>query len=462
MHHATAAQAADAPTLNLKRTVPWIVYIIFFGVLNETMFNVSTPSIAAQFQLQPSGVSWIITSFIIFFGIGSVIYGKLSDLYSLKKLITIGIIIYTIGSVLGFALQSSYLFVILARALQGAGASAIPALIMVVVARYFSPSDRGKVFGMLTSTVSFSVGVGPVIGGFISGHYHWSFLFIVPVFTLISLPFFRSVLPDEEPRPGRVDVPGAFMLGFGLASLVLFLTYPEWYYLTASAVLLIAFVFHIRRTPEPFIEPKLLRNRLFRVGLIVGFIVFCIVMGIMFVLPLLLSKIYGLDTTAIGWIMFPGAISAVVFGTVGGNLADKKGSSFVVYLGAGLLIASLLLISCFVGMSAWLISGSLLLTYIGFSFIQTALSNSVSLTLKMEETGVGMGLFNLIGFISGAVGTAVVGKILDSELFDFRFHPLVGDPASQMYANLLLLFAVVVAIGISLYYRAYGKKSQTL
>lgn len=151
MHQATAAQAAEASALDLKKTVPWIIYVIFFGVLNETVFNVSTPSIAAQFHLQPSGVSWVVTSFNIFFGIGAVIYGRLSDLYSLKKLIVIGMLIYNAGSVIGFIFQSSYAVVIVARIIQGAGASAIPALVMVIVARYFSPSDRGKVFGILTS-----------------------------------------------------------------------------------------------------------------------------------------------------------------------------------------------------------------------------------------------------------------------------------------------------------------------
>ena len=80
--------------MNPKKLIPWIVYLIFFAVLNETVFNVSTPKLAEQFALSPSGVSWMMTIFLVFFGIGSVIYGKLSDIYSLRKLIVIGIVIY--------------------------------------------------------------------------------------------------------------------------------------------------------------------------------------------------------------------------------------------------------------------------------------------------------------------------------------------------------------------------------
>jgi DHA2 family metal-tetracycline-proton antiporter-like MFS transporter len=450
-----SSQSAGAK-LDLRKTAPWIIFIIFFAVLNETVFNVSTPSIAAQYHLTPSGVSWVLTTFIIFFGIGSVVYGKLSDIYSLKKLIVIGIVIYNVGSILGILCQEWYPVVIAARAIQGAGASAIPALIMVVVAKYFSPDDRGKVFGILNSTVAFAVGIGPVIGGFVSAKLHWSFLFLIPLITLISIPFFRKVLPDEEVRSGKVDIPGAFLIGLSIASLVLFLTDSVWYFLVIGAALMIWFIIHIRKVEQPFIEPSLLSNRLFRSGLIVGFIIFCTVMGIMFVMPLMLSGLMGMSTSMIGWVLFPGAISAVVFGPIGGSMADKRGNNFVITLGIVLLAASLLLISSFVGLNVWLVSAAMVLTYIGFSFIQTALASSVSLTLGMHQTGVGMGLFNLVGFISGAVGTAVVGRVLDKKLLDFPVNPFVKESKAYLYSNLLLVFVIVIMIGAVVFFRSYG------
>ena len=186
--------------MNRKKLIPWINYLIFFTVVNETVFNVSTPKISEQFVLTPSGVSWMMTIFMVFFGIGSLIYGKLSDLYSPKGLIIIGVVIYNVGSILGFVMRFSYPWVILSRAIQGIGASAIPALVFVVIARYFEASERGKVFGTITSTVSFGIGVGPVVGGFVSGSLHWAYLFLIPLFTLISIPFFNRELPQEPRR----------------------------------------------------------------------------------------------------------------------------------------------------------------------------------------------------------------------------------------------------------------------
>jgi DHA2 family metal-tetracycline-proton antiporter-like MFS transporter len=292
-----AAQTQPA-ALDVKKTAPWILFVIFFGVLNETVFNVSTPKIAEQYALQSSGVSWVMTGFIIAFGIGSVIYGKLSDMISLKKLIVIGLLIYNGASLLGLSLQASYPAVIAARALQGAGAAAIPALIMVIIARYFKPEDRGKVFGMLNSTAAFSVGVGPVIGGFVSSRLHWSLLFLLPLFTLVAIPFFRRTLPDEAPSPGKVDIPGATLLALGLGLLILYLTDNRWYYFAVSLALLAWFTLHIRRAEQPFIEPSLFAKRKFILGVLAGFIVFCTVMGIMFVMPLMLNGVHGLSTGA--------------------------------------------------------------------------------------------------------------------------------------------------------------------
>jgi DHA2 family metal-tetracycline-proton antiporter-like MFS transporter len=172
-----------------------MVYVVFFGVLNETVFNVSTPKIAEQFQLLPSEVSWVLTTFIIAFGLGQIVFGKLADIYDLRRLIAIGIVMYASASFIGFLFQAFYPLVIFGRAVQGAGASALPALTMVIVARYFTQEQRGKLFGLFTSTASFAVGVGPVVGGFVSAYLHWSFLFLIPLFTLASLPMFMNIFP---------------------------------------------------------------------------------------------------------------------------------------------------------------------------------------------------------------------------------------------------------------------------
>jgi MFS family permease len=315
--------------LDLKKFVPWIVFVIFFAVLNETVFNVSTPKIAAQYDLSPTGVSWVLTVFIITFGIGSVVYGKLADIFSVRKLIGIGIGIYCLGSIIGFALQHWYAAVIVGRAIQGAGASAIPALVMVVVARYFTQADRSKLFGIL------------------------------------------------------------------------------------------------------------------------------------FVLPLLLNHVHELNTDRIGLLLFPGAFSAVIFGTIAGRMTAKRGSHYVVYIGIVLVTAALLSISVLTDNWVWLMGIALIPMYIGFSFVQTALAESITQVVPQKQIGVGMGFYGLVAFIAGAVGTASVARLLDQTWLDSAWVPFISNSEAQSYSNLIFAFTMIIAISGLVYLFSLGRPSRT-
>ncbi len=435
-------------SLDVKKTLPWILFLIFFAVLNETVFNVSIPAIALQYGLTPTGVSWMMTTFIVFFGVGSVIFGRLSDLFSLKKLIVAGILIYAAGSLLGFLVQSNYLLVIGARALQGVGGSAIPALVMVIVARYFAPEVRGRLFGSIGSIIAVALGIGPVLGGFVAASLHWSTLFLIPLIILVAIPFLSKVLPEEETRSGRVDLIGATLMTLGIGSMIIYLTYPDWPWLVSGIVLLTGFVFRIFLAKEPFFDPKLFANRPFSAGVVTSLFLFGVVIGIFFIFPLLLNKLQHLDTNGIGLILFPGAISGVFFGPIGGRLADSKGNRFVLSIGLILIVGSLSAAAFLLTLSPWYLSGVLLFTYVGFSFLQTGLINSVSMTLREEETGVGMGLFNLVGILAGAIGTALVAKILETQMLDFR--------------GILLVFAVAAGLAGGWYALTLKKSRSTV
>jgi MFS transporter, DHA2 family, metal-tetracycline-proton antiporter len=450
---AVRARVAGDP----RKLVPWIAYLIFFAVLNETVFNVSTPRIASQFSLTPSGVSWMMTVFMVFFGVGSVIFGKLSDIYSLRGLIRAGVATYVGASLLGFALQSSYIAVIAARALQGIGGSAIPALVFVVIARHFEVADRGRIFGLITSIVSLAIGFGPVIGGFVSSALHWSYLFLIPILILISLPFIDRALPPEPRRKGSVDILGAVLAALDVAALVAYLNFNRLGYLAAFLLLSLLFVARVLTARDPFIKPSLFANAGFRRGLLVAFCLFAIVIGVVFLIPLMLSRVHGLSTGQIGLVLFPGAISSVLFGPIGGRLADRRGSGFVIAAGLALLAAGMVTMSLLLGLSPLVVAFSMLLVYVGFALFQTAMVNAISQTLPPEEMGVGMGLFNLVGILSGAIGTALVAKVLDGGWLDLAFLPRfsagAGVRPDYSYGNLLLAFTLITLLGAALYFR---------
>lgn len=406
-------------SLDVKKTLPWILFLIFFAVLNETVFNISIPVIQKDFSLSPTGVSWMMTSFIVFFGVGSVVFGRLSDLFSLKRLIMMGVVIYNIGSLVGFIGQTSYAAVLVGRSLQGIGCSAIPALVMVIVARYFAPEVRGQLFGSIGSIIAVALGVGPVFGGFVTQYLHWTWLFLVPLATLVALPALNKILPSEERKPGGIDFLGAALIIVGLGSLIVFLTYPEWPWLVGGLALLALFIVRILTTKEPFVDPKLFTRGPYLAGVLTALGLWAILIGFFFVMPILFKNLKSLDSQSISLLLFPGAISGVFFGPISGRVADKKGNRFALILGTVLTVVGLFTAALLLAFNEWFVSAALLLVYIGFSFLQTGLINAVSQTLPEHETGVGMGVFNLIGILAGAVGTALVARAIEVKLLDY-------------------------------------------
>lgn len=414
--------------------------ILPFSVMNVLMFNVALPDIASTFALNPSAASWVVTVFSIIYALGSLIYAKLADLYALKSLVTFGILSFAFGSILGFA-APEFGGLLAGRIVQAVGASSLPALAMLIPARYVAAERRGRALGIVVATLALSAGVAPIVGGLISGTFHWRYLFLMPLGTLLAIPLFWKWLPTEERGKGEsVDLWGAGMLGGAVTCLMLAITEFHAWLLLASLSLLVIFVVRQKRAESPFIPLALFRNDRYRPGLLIGSLSSSTNVGVTLITPLLLNQAYGLNASWIGLIMFPGTMSAALLSRYGGQLADQNGNRFMMVRAVTLLAFGLFSLSTFAGHAVWAISISLIPVNVGASFMQATLANWVSMSLPRERTGVGMGVYNLTNFLSMAVSGALVTKALE---FAVPLHPLAlsGDAArySSIYLGLLLL-----------------------
>ena len=440
----------------LKNITFTLSFIIFFSVLNGITFQVAIPDISSEYHLLPSEVSWVMTGYILIFAVGSLIYGKLAGIYPVKNLITIGLILMNTGSLIGL-MVTQYPMLLFARIMQAAGGSAIPALAMIVVTRYIQSSQRGRVLGIFASTVVLAAALGPVLGGFISGTFHWRYLFLISMLTITAIPFLRKFLPDDESYDSGFDSKGAVLISGGIASLLVFVTMGGWWFLFSGVVMTMWFVFHIIKTGDPFVSPHLFLNRPFRNTVITTFLSIGTVFGMLFMVPIMFRELNGLDSSYIGLAMFPGALSAVFIGIPGGKLSDRRGSNFVVYLGSGLLIAGFLLLSIFAGLGTVIISITLIVCYSGFALLQSSLPHAVSIALPRDQTGIGMGIYNLFFFISGAFSTAVIGRLLDPGSAGFCINPLNTCTQGWIYSNIFFMLAMVVTAAALLFYFTFRR-----
>lgn len=411
------------------------------------VLNVSLPDIANDFNKLPASTNWVNTAFMITFSVGTAVYGKLSDQLGIKKLFLFGIIVNCFGSVIGFVGHSFFPILILARFIQGTGAAAFPALVMVTVARYIPKENRGKAFGLIGSIVAMGEGVGPAIGGMIAHYVHWSYLLLIPTVTIITVPFLIKLLKKEERIRNQFDIAGIILMSVGIVFFMLFTTSYRISFLTISFLSFLIFVNHIRKAPNPFVDPELGKNVSFVIGVLCGGIIFGAVAGFVSMVPYMMKDVHQLNTAAIGsGIIFPGTMSVIIFGYIGGLLVDRKGSLYVLNIGMAILSISFIIAAFFIEATPWLMTIILVFVFGGLSFTKTVISTIVSSSLKQKEVGAGMSLLNFSSFLLEGTGIAIVGGLLSVRLLDRRLLPIDVDQSTYLYSNILLLIVGIIVI----------------
>lgn len=417
-----------------------ICVALAFAVMNGTMFNIALPDVAETFSLSTTQVSWMVTSFTTVFALGTLIYGRLADIFPIRTLYTVGIALLSIGGLIGFS-AISYEMLIIGRIVQAMGAAAVPSLSFIIPARYF-PAQRGQVFGYLAATIAFSSGIGPIVGGVVGGLLSWQFIFLISVISVFAIPIFRRSLPQGHRRPGRIDYIGAFLVGLFVTSLLFALTKLTFMPLGVAGLILVLLVRRIRVVTDPFINPKILRNAFYSRILLISFFGTFIISGLLFTMPLLLRDIYQSTTMEIGFILFPGALVAGLLGrSIGKAITEKGGERFTLF-GLLLVTSGTLTLSYVIGSNVWMITVVLFIAYTGFPLIQSATADLISHSLDETESGTGLGLFNLSNFFAGAFSSAFLAKLIELD-YHFKLNALPFQQSYSMFNGLYLILGMV-------------------
>ncbi|MFC4620485.1 MFS transporter [Camelliibacillus cellulosilyticus] len=420
-----------------------ICYILLFATMNTTMMNVALPQIAKDFLLTPSEVSWVTAIFSLLFGIGSVTFGKLADMFPIRRLLMIGLMIFMIGSLIGF-FSTNYGWVVVARVIQGFGAGALPSLSLVAASRFYPAEHRGRALAMVFSIVALGAALGPILGGFLTGWFGWKMLFLISLLSLLGLPHFLKYVPKETTAAGRFDMGGAILFMLAVTSILMGINVSAWLFLIA-VVFFILFFMQNRRAKDPFIEINILKNRPFTLVLLMSFLNTITYMGVLFIIPLLLAKVNSLSSDWIGLVLFPGALLTAILGPQVGKLIDIRGSRFINKWCFVVMACACLALSTIVGSSPVWISVLLVLVFLGFTSNQTAFSNYISKIVPPKENGIGMGLFSLMTFLASAIGIALCSRFL--ELNSGHWN-LLNTSSFSAYSNALILTAIIILLAL--------------
>ncbi|MFM1652878.1 MFS transporter [Brevibacillus sp. B_LB10_24] len=430
-----------------------MMFTVMISSMNALMFNVVLPQISKEFQLTLAQASWLSSAYTLIYAFGTVTYGKLADRFQLKSLLTFGLTLFAAGSLVGL-LSHTFAFALLGRCLQSAGAAAIPAIALIIPVRYFAPEQRGSAISMSAVGVALGSALAPVISAIVVSFANWRWLFLPSLLMLALLPLYRKYLEHElKGTPRTFDWLGGSLLAISVALLLFGVTDQTWWCLIAGLVVLLLFVVRIRTAKDPFIQPGLFQNKPYAITLTLAFLIAGIGVSLYFLTPILFAEVYHLDSNWIGFAMVPAAIASSILGRKGGKLADLKGNTYLLTVASGSILACFVLLSILTGVSPLWISLFLVFGNVGQSFLQIAMSNSVSRVLTKDQVGVGMGLFSMTSFIAQGVASGVYGLVVAHGLA-VNGDPLHADSAISLFSNIYLVLAAL-HIGILLFCRRH-------
>lgn len=334
----------------------WLIVATALGsgiaFLDGTVVNAALPAIGRSFSASLSGLQWVITVYLLAVGSLLVLGGSLGDRFGRRKMYLVGVVGFSIASLV-CGLAPSLGLLVAARLVQGvAGAALIPGSLALISAN-IHPDDRGAAIGRWTGVTGIASALGPFVGGWLIDSVSWRLVFLinVPLAIAAVLVTIRHVPETTGERQGRLDIGGAAALSTGLAGLVYALIEQPNHGWTAVVVLaavvgvlaLVSFVVIERRHPYPMVPLDVFRNRQFAGGNGVTFVVWGALGAVLFFLTLHLQQDLGYSALEAGASLIPITLMMLAFSSQAGALSTRIGPRLPMTVGPMVLAVAFLL-----------------------------------------------------------------------------------------------------------------------
>jgi EmrB/QacA subfamily drug resistance transporter len=445
------------------RRRPWALLAValatFMTYLDNNIVNVALPSIARDLHLQTSGLEWVVSGYILVFAGLLLAGGRLADAFGRKRLFLIGLGVFTAAS-LAAGLAGSLGMLVTARAVQGLGAALVtPTTLAIISAAYPDTRERNAAVGIWAGVGGLALAVGPLLGGVLSQHASWGWIFAinVPVGLATLALGLWAITESRESTRHRLDVPGLLTSAVALTALTAALIEGGPRGWTSPLVLAgfgvfaagsLAFLAVERRAVDPMVEMSLFRDRAFSGGVVAMMLWAFGLFGIYFFTSLYLQDVLGFSPTEAGLAFLPMALCMVAGAVLSERIARALGAARVVgvaMLLMGIGIGTVSLVGA--GASSWSLMPSFLVIGIGGG-MTTPLTATVIGALPGERAGIASGLFNASRELAGLLGITVIGAIVAA-----RQASAVAGGSAPLAAFLsgyrlgLLVSAALVAVG---------------
>ncbi|MFI7688272.1 MFS transporter [Nonomuraea sp. NPDC049655] len=419
------------------------------AVFGVTAAGVALPDVAAALGARPGAVVWVLTAHALALGIGTALFGRLSDAWGVRRTLLLGSAVLALGA-LACLVAPSLGALVAARAVLAAGSGALSAVALNLAATA-EPERRQAVLAWFGSAMAvFSAGA-TLAGGLVTQALSWRLTLALPALALVAVPFCLPVA-RRAGSGGRVDVVGAGLLAAGVSAFLVLvqsanlgLTWPV--AALAGAVAVLAGAALVRRTRTVaggFVPRDLPADRVFRGAALIGVGVYGGLFATMWAAPQLLAGVHGWSVPAIGAWLLPGALVGVVLARIAGTrswLLPAVAAAFALCLVAAGLAGALTGGQHGhggpAGWAAVLLVVAASLGFPAFSLAQVVITARMSASFPVERRGGAMGLLNLTFFVGGGIGLGVAGAL----------SRLAGLPGTLVVIALFPLAAALARAG---------------
>jgi EmrB/QacA subfamily drug resistance transporter len=391
--------------------------------LGTSITNVALPVMVEAFDVSFQAIQWVVLIYLLAITTLIVSVGRLGDLTGRRRLLIVGILLFTMASATCGMAPTLWLL-LAARAAQGFGAAIMMALTLAFIGEVVAKERAGRAMGLLGTMSAVGTALGPSLGGFLVAGFGWPAIFFVNVplgiFALIlAYRFLPADSRKPKAKPVAFDHLGTLLLALTLAAYALAMTLGRGHFgLLNIALLLVAilgvglFVVAQARTKSPLIQVVLYRDPALSAGLIMSALVATVIMTTMVVGPFYLSGALGLGAAKVGLILSVGPLAAALTGLPAGRLTDRFGTQVITSIGlAGVLVGCLMLwvMPTRFGILSYVVP--IVIVTVGYAMFQTANNTAVMANKRPDQRGVISGMLNLSRNLGLITGASVMGAV---------------------------------------------------
>ena len=447
--HPTTPPTTHTPAFTGLDTQGKLVFVglmlgMFVASLSQTIVGPAMPRIVAEL----GGVehySWIATATMLVSAVSVPVIGKLSDLYGRRWFYLGGLGVFMVGSILA-GLSQGFWFLVFARAVQGLGMGALMPLSQTIIGDIIPPRQRGKYQGIMGAVFGVTSIAGPLIGGFVTDHLGWRWLFYLtlPIGVAAFVFILRFLHLEKSEQRGTVDYAGILTLTPGLVLALLATTWGggdlAWTspvilgMYAVAAVLLAAFVVIETKVEEPLLPMHLLLRPVVALSVAASFAIAVAMFGAIIYIPVYAQGVMGVSATESGMILIPQSVAMILTSIVVGLLISRTGryKGFLIAGGIVLVLGYGMLAGLEYGDTQWHLTATMIVIGLGLGMSMQVYTLVVQNAVARRELGTATAAIQFFRNIGSTLGTAVLGTVMTASMSTSISDRIAALPAEDL------------------------------